>query len=110
VKFIWNGREFPADGKTMFEEIDFVERKTGQPMDEWSKTTTVRASIFWAVRRVDPELLSWEELGRLGPDGFEIIDDAPAGADAGPPAVTPSDSPDGPVAAADSSTTGEPTT
>ena len=95
----------------MFEEIDFVERKTGQPMDEWTKTTTVRASMFWAVRRIDPKLMSWEEFGRLGPDDFEMIDDdEPDGPDADPPAVTPSDLPDGPVAEGEPSTTGDSTT
>lgn len=94
----------------MWEEVDFVEQKTGRAMEEWSKTLAVRASMFWAVRRADPQLLSWEEFGKLSPDDFEIIDDEDDGPDADPPAVTPSDSPDGPDVAADSSTTDDATT
>lgn len=111
MKFIYEGREFPQPKKTMWEEVDFVEQKTGRAMDEWSKTMSVRAAMFWAVRRVDPELLSWEEFGRLGPDDFEIIDDdEDDGTDADPPAVTPSDSPDGLDVAGEPSTTGDATT
>jgi hypothetical protein len=89
--------------KPMFAEIDYAERLVGEAMDEWSKTTSARVGIFWAIRRADPELLSWKQLGQLSVEDFDVLDDeVAAGPDADPPVPTPSAWPDGPVAAADS--------
>jgi hypothetical protein len=95
-------------GKWTFAEIDYVERLTKLPMDEWSKTMNARAVVFWSVRRRDPALLSWEQSGDLAPEDLEWVDEPEdEDTDADPPAESPSDSPAMPD---DSSTTSEPTT
>jgi len=92
--------------KPIFAEIEFVEDQVHQQIKDWSDTRSVRAGIFWAVRRVDPALLSWEQLGQFDSDDFQIVDEGD-GADAVPPAPSPSGSP---ATADDSSETSEPTT
>jgi hypothetical protein len=106
LKFLWNGQEFRLAERWTFAEIDHVERLTKLPMDDWSKTMSARANVFWSVRRVDPQLLSWEQLGELGPDEFEFVDE-PEDADADPPAPSPNDPPGTPDG---SSATSEPST
>lgn len=75
MKFIWNDREFTRVDKPTFGEIEHVEKLTGVEMAEWSRTLNTRAGIFWAVRRVDPELLSWDAMDDISPDDVDIIDE-----------------------------------
>lgn len=79
----FQGRAFPLVESFTFAEIDFVERQTKQPLDEWTSTTATRATIFLSIRRGDPQLLTWQALGNLGIDDVSIEgDDDDQGAEA----------------------------
>lgn len=84
MRFRFRGAEYEAPDKFSFAEIEHVETKCGKPIDDWSSMTQMRASFYLALRRADLQAgrpigstLSWQALGELGPDDFDLIDEEP---------------------------------
>jgi hypothetical protein len=65
-----------------FGEIEYVERMSKKPSDEWSSLLQARAVYFMSVRRADPTLLTWDQMSETSPMDFaeipepEEVDDA----------------------------------
>lgn len=108
MRFRFRDVEYEAPERFSFAELDHAERKSGLKIDDWSSVTEMRVGIYLALRRADlaagrpvSSTMSWEQLGELAPDDFDIFDDPePEPAEAGAEAAVPDDGPDPTPAAA----------
>jgi hypothetical protein len=80
ARFKWDGVIYPEFGKPNLGEMTFAERKLGLDADDWTSTMKLMAAIFWSIRRVKPDAITWEQIEALGADELEdiILDDEPA--------------------------------
>lgn len=67
MKVQWKGKQYP-DVEPNAGEIRQAERLVGEDLDSWSRLTASMVAIFVAVRRVDADAITWDELEALPVD------------------------------------------
>jgi len=70
--FIFRDKRYEEAEKPTFAEMTFAEGKWSASIGDWTSAQARMTTIYFAIKRADPKLLSWDALLNLGPDDFDM--------------------------------------
>jgi hypothetical protein len=77
MRIRFRGKEYEEVEKPNFAELAFIEKMFKTDIKDLYQYQNVIATFYISIKRVDPELLTWEEMLTLSDDDFEFVADPP---------------------------------